>query len=95
MVIEASDSSQQIITINGDPYVINVKEYESFLQQCSQFMSADENGFETMIQIIADNLLDNASPDTTIEELRPQLKFLREISFLFRNLVTPAMVNKG
>lgn len=92
MLVMTNDTLEQqapVITINGTPYMINIKELESFIKQCEGFMSADPNGFETMTQIISDSLIDNASGETTIEELRPQLKFLRELGFLFKNFAVP------
>jgi len=90
MVVDSLQQTQPIVRIKGKPYHINVKEYESFMLQCEQFMCVDDEGIETMIQVVTDQLIDNASPSTTIEELRPQLKFIREVSFLLKNLLTPA-----
>jgi hypothetical protein len=90
MVVDSLQQTQPIIRIKGKSYHINVKEYESFIQQCEKFMCVDDEGIETMIQVVTDQLIDNANPNTTIEELRPQLKFIREVSFLLRNLLTPA-----
>ncbi|KAA8486779.1 hypothetical protein BDE36_1023 [Arcticibacter tournemirensis] len=91
MVIETIKDAQHIISINGDPYIVNIKEFEAFLKQCEQFMSVDDNGFETMVQIISDSLIDGAAPGTTIDELRPQLKFLREVGFLLKNFASPVL----
>lgn len=83
------DSLQQVITINGTLYNINIKEFETFIKNCEQFIPVGNNGLETMTQIISDQLIDNANGDLTIEELRPQLKFLREVGFLLKGLFTP------
>jgi len=89
MTIETIGPIQPIIKIDGEPYVINLKEYESLVHQCQQFMDADNESMFVMTQIIADQLVDSAKDSTKMEELRPQLKFLRELGFFFRGLVSP------
>jgi len=89
MIIETMQSSQPVLTINGVPHLINIKEYESFIQQCELFMSTENDSLEIMTQIICDQILDSASPATTVEEIRPQIKFLKELGFLLKNFVTP------
>lgn len=85
MTTDTLDKPQMVASINGRGQTVNTKEIENFLKQCETFMSADRAGFETMIQIISDNLIDGASAETTMEELKPQLKFLREVGFLIRS----------
>jgi hypothetical protein len=60
MVIE-NQQEVQTITLNGVDYSLNLREIETFMQQCDLFM-----------------------------ELRAQLKFLREVSFLLRCMLSPA-----
>ncbi len=89
MSLEILSSNQPIVMINGIPHYFNIKEYESFVQQCASFMTIEEKGFEVMTQIIADQIIDTAKPSTMVEELRPQLKFLKEMGFFLENIVTP------
>lgn len=89
MVIE-NQSEVQTITLNGVNYALNIREIEVFMQQCDLFMDANQNEFDTMTQVIADQLIDNANANTSVPELRAQLKFLREVSFLLRCMVSPA-----
>jgi hypothetical protein len=88
MVIEKLHYPKMGLTLNGRSYNLNLKEVEVFMQQCETFMSTDKNDFETMTQIIADQLIDGANSNTPVEELRTQLKFLREISFLLKGIVS-------
>jgi hypothetical protein len=89
MVIDSFQETQPIVQIKGKSYIFNVKEYESFIEQCDQFMCVENDGIDTMIQVVTDQIIDSASPATTIDEIRPQLRFMREISFLLKNLVSP------
>jgi hypothetical protein len=89
MVIE-NQSEVQTITLNGVNYALNIREIEVFMQQCDLFMDANQNEFDTMTQVISDQLIDNANANTSVPELRAQLKFLREVSFLLRCMVSPA-----
>lgn len=89
MVIE-NHPEVQTITLNGVSYALNIREIETFMQQCDLFMDANQNDFDTMTQVIADQLIDNANANTSVPELRAQLKFLREVSFLLRCMMTPA-----
>jgi len=89
MTIETIGPMQPIIKIDGAPYVINIKEYASLVSQCQEFMATDTQSLYEMTQIIADQLVDSADGTTSIEELRPQLKFLRELGFFFKGLLTP------
>jgi hypothetical protein len=88
MVIEKLHYPLQGITLNGKSYNLNLKEVESFMQQCGSFMATEQHDFETITQIISDQLIDHANPNTPVEELRTQLKFLREITFLLKGIVT-------
>jgi hypothetical protein len=90
MVIE-NQSEVQTITLNGVNYALNIREIEVFMQQCDLFMDANQNEFDTMTQVISDQLIDNANANTSVPELRAQLKFLREVSFLLRCMVSPAV----
>jgi hypothetical protein len=89
MVIE-NQPEVQTITLNGVNYTLNVREIEVFMQQCDLFMDANQNEFDTMTQVISDQLIDNANANTSVPELRAQLKFLREVSFLLRCVLSPA-----
>ncbi len=88
MVIE-NHQELQTISLNGVKYALNTREIEVFMQQCDLFMDADQNAFDTMTQIIGDQLIDNANANTSVPELRSQLKFLREVSFLLRCMLSP------
>lgn len=90
MVIGKLHYPAEGVTINGKSYKLNVREIEVFLQHCSSFMPAEHSDFETITQIISDQLIDNANANTSVEELRTQLKFLREVSFLLKGIVSPA-----
>ena len=75
-------------SLNERTYNLSVKEVEAFMQQCGLFMSTDQADFDTMMQVIADQLIDSANSNTPVEELKMQLKFLREVSFLLKNIVS-------
>jgi hypothetical protein len=90
MTIETVGSLEPTLDIDGIPYVINIKEYESFIKQCGQFMDSDAQGMQVMTQIISDQLIDSAKDSTKIAELRPQLKFLRELGFFLQVIASPA-----
>jgi hypothetical protein len=90
MVIEKLHYPMMGNALDGKSYNLSLKEVDSFMQQCGLFMSTDQTDFETMTQIIADQLVDSANSNTPVEELRTQLKFLREISFLLKNIVSSA-----
>lgn len=89
MIIENLKETAQTITLNGTSYSFNFREIEVFMQQCELFMDADQNEFDTMTQVIGDQLIDSANSSTSVSELRAQLKFLREVSFLLRSMLTP------
>jgi len=74
-------------SLNERSYNLSVKEVEAFMQQCGLFMSTDQADFDTIMQVIADQLIDHANSNTPVEELKTQLKFLREVSFLLKNIV--------
>jgi hypothetical protein len=90
MTIEPVLTLQPTIDIEGTTHLVNIKEYESFLKQCRQFMDADAEGMQVMTQIISDQLIDSAKDSTKIAELRPQLKFLRELGFFLQVMTSPA-----
>jgi hypothetical protein len=89
MIIETVDTIQPIINIDGIPYMMNVKEYESMVKQCEKFMETDGDSMFTMTQIISDSLIDSAKDNIKIAELRPQLKFLRELGFFLKVMLVP------
>lgn len=95
MVIENLKGSVQTITLNGTEYAFNFNEIETFMNECELFMPTGQNEFDTMTQIIADQLIDNANSNTSVPELRAQLKFLREVSFLLRSMVSPVDTAKN
>lgn len=95
MVIENLKDSTQTITLNGTSYAFNFNEIESFMKECDLFMSTGHNEFDTMTQIIADQLIDNANANTSVPELRAQLKFLREVSYLLRSMMSPVDTTKN
>jgi len=88
MVIEKLHYPMANNSLSEKSYTLNVKEVEAFMQQCGLFMSTDQADFETMMQVIADQLIDHANSNTPVEELKMQLKFLREVSFLLKNIVS-------
>jgi hypothetical protein len=88
MVIEKLHYPMSGNSLNERTYNLSVKEVEAFMQQCGLFMSTDQADFETMMQVIADQLIDHANYNTPVEELKTQLKFLREVSFLLKNIVS-------
>lgn len=89
MIIDQIIPNKHIIVINGTSYYINLNEFESFIKQCEQFMPVENGGLETMTKIIADQLIDQGDADVTVEELKQQLKFLREVGFLMKSLIIP------
>lgn len=89
MTIETIGPMQPMIKIDGAPYVINIKEYESLVNQCQEFMAADTRGLYEMTQIISDTLVDCAHSNTSIDDLKPQLKFLRELGFFLKGMISP------
>lgn len=94
MVIENLKESAQTISLNGTEYAFNFNEIESFMKECELFMPTGQDEFDTMTQIIADQLIDNANANTSVPELRAQLKFLREVSFLLRSMLSPAHISE-
>lgn len=85
----AIDSTNKVGDINEQTGLIRLKDVEDFLIQCDEFMSVRDNELETMAQVVSDNLLDSAPDGESNESLKCQLKFMREIGFLFRNLIRP------
>ncbi|GAA3985555.1 hypothetical protein [Mucilaginibacter dorajii] len=90
MIVErkrfSNDKEKHIINVNGIDFDINAHEFEEFLMHCSAFMDITKEGFDNMIGIISDSVIDNDSQNLTIEEIRPQLKFLREISLYLKSI---------
>jgi hypothetical protein len=88
MVLEGKkisvENKKQTFMINGLNFDINVDEFEDFLKHCSSFMDITKEGFELMIGSISDSIIDNQN--VTMEEARPQLKFLREINFYLKSI---------
>ncbi|WP_442590909.1 hypothetical protein ACSBL2_06725 [Pedobacter sp. AW31-3R] len=91
MLIDNTQHNKYIVTINGNSYYINLTEFESFIQQCEKFMSVEGDGLENMTRIIADQVIDGKDSETSVEELKQQLKFLREVGFLMKSLVIPVI----
>lgn len=82
------ESTKQIGDANEQPDLIRLQDVEDFLKHCEEFMPIRDNGLETMAQVVSDNLLD--APNTESDDgLRCQLKFMRELGFLFKNLIRP------
>ncbi|WP_183572974.1 hypothetical protein HDF18_06115 [Mucilaginibacter sp. X5P1] len=73
-------------TINGIDFDINIQEFKDFLIHSATFMDITREGFDNMIGNISDAILDNESQNSTPEELRPQLKFLREINLYLKSI---------
>ncbi|SDT05198.1 hypothetical protein SAMN05216490_2379 [Mucilaginibacter mallensis] len=80
---EKEDNS---FTINGIDFDINIREFKDFLIHSSAFMDITKEGFDNMIGSIADAILDNDSKNSTLEEIRPQLKFLREVNLYLKSI---------
>jgi len=73
-------------TINGIDFDVNIQEFKDFLIHSSTFMDITKEGFDTMIGNISDIILDNENQSSMLEELRPQLKFLREINLYLKSI---------
>jgi hypothetical protein len=90
MVLErtttSDDNKEQTFGLNGINFKINIDEFKDFLKHCSSFMDISKEGFDTMLGSISDAIIDNENQNTTIEEIRPQLKFLREINFYLKSI---------
>lgn len=78
---------KQIVDIDGAEFKVNHKELKDFLVHCSSFMNINAPGFEAMIHSISDNIIDCENAEMTIEELKIQLKFLRELNFFLKSIV--------
>jgi len=92
MELEKSISfhDQPTLTMNGTDYTVNIEEIEAFIDQCGKFMPLDNlTQFELLTQEITDTLIDSARGDITIEKIRPQLLFLREVGFLLKTMLSP------
>ncbi len=89
MTIESICPIQPIIKVDGELYMLNVKEYESLINQCSRFMEVDRDSMQAMTQIISDQLIDSAGANAQMKDLLVQLKFLREIGFFLKGIVSP------
>lgn len=86
MTIEQPKNNIQSIEYNALRFNGGLAELKEFLNNCSGFMDVNEQGFDVMIQSISDQLIDNTDAEITIGEIRPQLKFLREINFFLKGL---------
>lgn len=96
MQLEKPESvfDQEVLKINDTSYTVNVQEIESFVDQCKRFMPLHNyNDFELMTQEISDSLVEFTRGDVPMEQIRPQLLFLREIGFLLKGLLTPVEEN--
>jgi len=89
MIIEQSEPNIHNIEYSGIKFNGRSAELKEFLINCSGFMDIDAQSFEIMIQSISDHLIDDSSDETTMSEIRPQLKFLREINFFLKGLLPP------
>lgn len=77
------------ILIKGNAYSVNVEELKGFFAHCQNFMDTDPQQLEIMTQVIADSLLENAHPTSTVDEIKPQILFLREIGMLLKSILSP------
>ncbi|QXV64842.1 hypothetical protein INP83_17400 [Mucilaginibacter sp. 21P] len=76
------------IEVAGYTYTVNSSDIADFLTACEAFMAIRGNEFEIMTQTITDTIIDNCSDKLTMESLRPQLKFLREVGYLLNGFVS-------
>lgn len=93
MELEKPESTfdQDVLKIDDTLYTVNVQEIEVFIEQCRRFMPLQSNNdFELMTQEISDSLVEFTRGDVPMEQIRPQLLFLREIGFLLKGFLTPA-----
>ena len=74
------------ITVQGVSFMLNSVEFKEFLEHCSAFMDISKDGFELMIDSISDSVIDNENPELTLEAIRPQLKFMRELSLFLKTI---------
>jgi len=85
---------QAMLKIDDTTYTVNIEEVEAFISHCKRFMPLHNNGdFELMTQEISDSLVEFTRGDVTMEQIRPQLLFLREVGFLLKALLTPREEN--
>lgn len=83
-----------VLKIGGNAYNVNIEEVEAFMSHCKKFMPLHNHGdFELMTQEISDSLVEFTRGDVTMEQIRPQLLFLREVGFLLKSLLTPVQNN--
>ncbi len=80
------DQQVPTLTFDNQTYSVDLHELRNFLSNCREFMEVDAESFSIMTQVIADNLIDCAPPELTVQELKPQLKFLREVGFFLRSM---------
>ncbi len=78
-----------IISLNGKNYLINTHEIEAFFKSCEAFSLSSSSDLVTQTRIIADTLIDQAPTNIEVGDLKNNIKFLREIEFLFRDILTP------
>ncbi|WP_040299110.1 hypothetical protein [Arcticibacter svalbardensis] len=78
-----------IISIDGKGYFVNVQEIQSFFDSCKLFMPASVPDLVVQTQIISDTLIDQASPENLIGDLKNNIKFLKEIEFMLKGILTP------
>ena len=83
------DVQRPIICVNGKNYFINTHEIESFFKSCSGFMPASTQDLIVQTQIISETLIDQAPSDSLVGDLKNNIKFLREIEFLIRDMLVP------
>lgn len=96
MEIEKPESTleQAVLTLDDTSYTVNIEEVEAFISECRKFMPLHNHAdFELMTQEISDSLVEYADGNVTMEQIRPQLLFLREVGFLLKSLLTPTGQN--
>jgi hypothetical protein len=86
MLAEQEPVKNLNIEIRGTNYNINMCDIKDFLEQCQSFMELGGTEFEIITQSIADTIIDGDSNIPT-QQLRIQLRFLREVGFFLKNFV--------
>jgi hypothetical protein len=88
MISEVKNSKSFSIEVKGVNYNINLGDIKDFLEQCESFMEISGVEFEIMTQSIADSIIDSENSNIDPKQLKSQLRFLREVGFLLRNVVS-------
>jgi hypothetical protein len=79
-------TDDRTVTVNGISFELNSVEFKEFLEHCAAFMDISKDGFGLMIDSISDSVIDNENPEMTLEAIRPQLKFMRELSLFLKTI---------